>query len=177
MRYQHDHDLSALHEGGVSHEAAVTTLLSGGQAGAERAVLDWAIENQVEHGGWCPQGRRAEDGIISPVYELRETRTRNYAEATERNIRDSDATLILTIARKLSGALKNTIDTAKRARKPTLHLSKNVPIAENARRLQEFIVDEGISRLHVTGSRSSDEAGIEEFVTSLFTQLAKLDRE
>ena len=173
MRFQHDEDFVPFGE--VSHAVLLGTLVSGGQAGAERAVLDWAIENQVEHGGWCPQGRRAEDGFIPTTYELRETRTRNYAEALGKNIHESDATLIVTISRKLNGALKHAVETAKRAHKPLLHLSKNVPLDENALRLRAFIEDEQIERLHITGSRASDEEGIEDFVSGLFTALATLE--
>ena len=31
-------------------------IVSGGQTGADRAALDWAIQNNVPHGGWCPRG-------------------------------------------------------------------------------------------------------------------------
>lgn len=47
-------------------------IVSGGQTGADRAALDWAIANQVPHGGWCPAGRIAEDGTISDRYQLQE---------------------------------------------------------------------------------------------------------
>ena len=29
----------------------IRKIISGGQTGADRAALDWAIENQVPHGG------------------------------------------------------------------------------------------------------------------------------
>ncbi len=48
-------------------------IVSGGQKGADCAALDWAIANQVSHGGWCPKGRKAEDGIIARRYNLTET--------------------------------------------------------------------------------------------------------
>jgi len=50
----------------------VPTIVSGGQTGADRAALDWAIQNQIPHGGWCAKGRRAEDGRIPARYQLRE---------------------------------------------------------------------------------------------------------
>jgi hypothetical protein len=40
----------------------VVKIVSGGQTGADRAALDWAISHGVPHGGWCPSGRVAEDG-------------------------------------------------------------------------------------------------------------------
>ena len=33
----------------------VVALVSVGQTGADRAALDWAIENGIPHGGWCPR--------------------------------------------------------------------------------------------------------------------------
>lgn len=70
-------------------------LVSGGQTGADRAGLDWAIENGIRHGGWCPRGRKTEDGVLPGCYLLQETPTANYLQRTEWNVRDSDATLIL----------------------------------------------------------------------------------
>ena len=51
--------------------AAIEKLISGTQTGADRAVLDLAIERGIEHGGWCPRGRKAEDGTIEPGYNFR----------------------------------------------------------------------------------------------------------
>src|SRR6185503_1790424 len=48
-------------------------IVSGGQTGADRAALDWAIDHGVAHGGWCPKERKAEDGTIPGHYSLRET--------------------------------------------------------------------------------------------------------
>jgi hypothetical protein len=39
-------------------------IVSGGQTGADRAALDFSIEHGISHGGWCPRGRKAEDGPI-----------------------------------------------------------------------------------------------------------------
>ena len=46
---------------------------SGGQTGVDRAALDVALALGLPSGGWCPRGRRAEDGIIPDRYPLRET--------------------------------------------------------------------------------------------------------
>ena len=45
-------------------------IVSGGQTGADRAGLDWAIGNGIPYGGWCPKRRRAEDGPIDGRYQL-----------------------------------------------------------------------------------------------------------
>ena len=58
--------------------AGIEKIVSGGQTGADRAALDFAIERSIEHGGWCPQGRKAEDGTIDPRYNLQETPSSGY---------------------------------------------------------------------------------------------------
>jgi Circularly permutated YpsA SLOG family len=60
----------------------------------DRTALDWALAHAVECGGWCPKGRKAEDGRIDPKYPLRETRSAAYIQRTEWNVRDSDATVL-----------------------------------------------------------------------------------
>lgn len=48
----------------------ILQIISGGQTGADRAGLDWAIANGIPHGGWCPKGRKALDGPLHASYEL-----------------------------------------------------------------------------------------------------------
>lgn len=67
---------------------SVIRIVSGGQTGADRAALDWAIANNVPHGGWCPKGRKAEDGAIPAHYALKETPSASYLQRTEWNMRD-----------------------------------------------------------------------------------------
>jgi predicted Rossmann-fold nucleotide-binding protein len=72
-------------------------IVSGGQTGADRAALDWALAHGVECGGWCPKSRKAEDGPIDPKYPLKETPSVAYVQRTEWNVRDSDATVLFQI--------------------------------------------------------------------------------
>ena len=78
-------------------------LISGAQTGADRAALDWAIFRDIPHGGWCPKGRKAEDGKIPPQYQLNETPSASYLQRTEWNVRDSDGTVIVMVAAELAG--------------------------------------------------------------------------
>jgi hypothetical protein len=43
-------------------------IVSGGQTGADRAALDFAIKHKIPHGGWAPKGRLAEDGPLNKLY-------------------------------------------------------------------------------------------------------------
>jgi hypothetical protein len=75
----------------------VERIISGGQTGVDRAALDVALRLNIPIGGWCPRGRRAEDGRIPRRYPLRDTPSDRYGQRTAWNVRDADATLILTI--------------------------------------------------------------------------------
>ena len=46
----------------------ITKIVSGGQSGADQGGLDAAIELGIPHGGWCPKGRKSEDGVIPDKY-------------------------------------------------------------------------------------------------------------
>ena len=72
-------------------------IVSGGQTGADRAALDWALARGVECGGWCPKGRRAEDGPINAKYPLKETPPAAYIQRTGWNLWNSDATVLFSI--------------------------------------------------------------------------------
>ncbi|MEL6897774.1 MAG: putative molybdenum carrier protein [Planctomycetota bacterium] len=80
-------------------------IVSGGQTGVDRAGLDVAIQLGIQHGGWCPGGRLAEDGSVPSRYVLEEMPTRDYAARTLQNVIDSDATLILYRHRIRGGTL------------------------------------------------------------------------
>jgi hypothetical protein len=142
-------------------------IISGGQTGADRAALDWAIENAVPHGGWCPLGRKAEDGIIDGRYDLKETPTSHYMQRTEWNVRDSDATVIVSIRPVLEGGSRKTLDFARKQKKPCLVLSQAASRGDPAARLDRFLKENKVRVLHVAGPRASEEPEIGEFVKAL----------
>jgi len=74
----------------------IEKIVSGGQTGADRAALDFAIKNNIHHGGWIPKSRLTEEGPLPTHYQLWEMETRSYAKRTEQNVIDSDGTLILS---------------------------------------------------------------------------------
>ena len=143
-------------------------IVSGGQTGVDRAALDWALARGVPCGGWCPLGRWAEDGPIDVRYPLRETPGADPALRTEWNIRDSDGTLIVTLARRLSGGTLLTAGLARRLARPLLHLAKaDGPAAGQAESLRQFIGQHEIRVLNVAGPRESGEPGVGEFAAGL----------
>jgi len=152
---------------GVVGRARPRKIVSGGQTGADRAALDWAIERGLPHGGWCPRGRRAEDGAIAPCYGLAETPTSAYEQRTEWNVRDSDGTVILTLSDTLSGGSKTTAEFARRHARPCLHLSRALDAHEAAERLRRFVEEHRIDVLNVAGPRASSEPHVAQFVRAV----------
>jgi hypothetical protein len=140
----------------------ITEIISGGQTGADRAGLDWAIAHEIPHSGWCPRGRKAEDGEISSTYQLNETESEGYLQRTRRNIENSDGTLILNLGRLDGGSLR-TEHLAAKICKPslTLHLDSG-EWAELRDETICWLKLNGISRLNIAGPRESKRPGIYE---------------
>jgi len=152
------------------------TIVSGGQTGADRAALDFAIQHGIPHGGWCPRGRLAEDGPLEEIYQLTETPSRNYAVRTDWNVRDSDATLALSIDPEVSGGTALTIDLTDRHGRPCLHLARDAGQSadELAAELLEFLAVHRVERLNIAGPRASQEPEVAAFVHDLLTKALAL---
>jgi hypothetical protein len=161
----------------------LTKILSGGQTGVDRAALDVALELGIPCGGWCPRGRRAEDGRIPDRYPLRETPWSGYPQRTRWNVRDSDGTLILvmgqaapsrssgpnSISRDAPPVLTAgpadrgtalTVRLAERMRKP--HLRVDLTAEPSAAAVREWAGAHGVRVLNVAGPRESSTPGIGE---------------
>jgi len=125
----------------------------------DRAALDAALALGLPCGGWCPRGRLAEDGPIDPRYPLRETPSADYRQRTERNVRDSDGTLVLTRGRP-SGGTGLTISLARGQGRPVLIL--DLTRDQDPMRITEWAKQAGISILNVAGPRESQQPGIQD---------------
>jgi hypothetical protein len=147
---------------------SIPKIVSGGQTGADRAALDWALKRGLACGGWCPKGRKAEDGVIEAKYPLKESSSGSYLQRTEWNVRDSDGTVVFSLAPKLTGGSLKTVEFARKHGKPWIHVSSVDP--DPAGRLQSFLEDNVIVTLNIAGPRKSKEPGIVEFVYRILDQ-------
>jgi hypothetical protein len=147
----------------------IRKIISGGQTGVDRAALDWAMKYGIQHGGWCPAGRRAEDGAIPERYSLQETPARQYQQRTRWNVRDSDATLIISLSTKLTGGSLATEEWANKMNRPCLHV---YPRSEWRSWLRTFIETHPIRVLNVAGPRLSGAANIEQFVGEVLDEIS-----
>lgn len=144
--------------------ARIGAIVSGGQTGVDRAALDAALEQGIACGGWCPRGRRAEDGPIAPRYPLRETPSASYPQRTEWNVRDSDGTLLLHRGRVDRGSAL-TARLARRYRRPLLALDLRAPGA--AEEVLAWLAREGVRVLNVAGPREERSPGIHDEALAL----------
>lgn len=143
-------------------------IVSGGQTGADRAALDVAAECGLATGGWVPSGRRAEDGRVPSRYRgLVEADSRGYAHRTQLNVRDSDATLVVSFGRPRGGSAL-TLDFARTLGRPVLALDLAQLTREQAVASLEAWLDETRPRvLNVAGPRASHEPRIGDAVRAL----------
>lgn len=151
----------------------ISRIVSGGQTGADRAALDAAVQAGIPHGGWVPRGRKAEDGRIPARYCLREMTTFSYADRTEKNVLDSDATLIVSRG-PLTGGSRLTLGLAMRNRKPCLHVDMAVTGMEEAEnKVRSWLEENDVSTLNVAGPRASNDPDIYGLVLSLLGRVLR----
>ena len=138
----------------------VKKIVSGGQTGADRAALDFAIKHNIPHGGWVPKYRAAEDGKVPDVYELQEMPTQSYSRRTEQNVIDSDGTVIICHGR-LRGGSAFAAKMAKKHGRSWLYLDMaKLAVDKAGGRLRKWVNGNSIGVLNVAGPRQSSDPAI-----------------
>ena len=162
----------------------ITKVISGGQTGAERGGLFAAIGVIVEHGGWCPRGRLAEDGAIPLMYKLKETDSTGYEESTLKNVEEADATIIF-IYNTLPSELEVICGYATKNNKPCLLIDlqnrdRNEIVSQIGKWAKPLKGES--STINVAGLKESSAPGIENKVFNVmwdviaFTHDEKMDK-
>jgi len=138
----------------------IQKIISGGQTGADRAALDVAIKFDIPHGGYIPKGRQTEDGRLPDTYNLKELSTSSYPVRTEKNIRESDGTVIITRG-ILTGGSKLTETLAYKHRKPLCVINLNdTGEFQGSLEIVKWVMDHQIETLNVAGPRASHDKEI-----------------
>ena len=136
-------------------------IVSGGQTGADQGALSACVQAGFPYGGWIPKGRRTEKGKVPARYRMRQHWRRHYPPRTEKNVVDSDGTVIFTYG-KPDGGSRLTIDFAKKHGKPCLAVdatrSHDEIVARVVRWIRRRLPDGAV--LNVAGSRRSKAPGI-----------------
>jgi len=137
----------------------------------DRAGLDAAMQAGITVGGYCPRGRLAEDGTIPEQYPLIEMSTGGSPARTEKNVKESDGTLILNVG-SLSGGTRFTRDCARKHAKPYLVVQLDRDTTTAA--IRQWAKDNHIRVLNIAGPRESKQPGLHErafaFLCRLFLE-------
>jgi len=145
-------------------------IISGGQTGVDRAALDFALNKSIDCGGFCPKGRKAEDGKISKKYPLIETESDSYDERTRRNIENSDGTIII-YTNKIDAGTEVAFNLCNQIGKPVILVKSDDE--ETIRIIQTWMEINKIKSLNIAGPRESNEPGVYQFTKDLLTNLFK----
>jgi len=146
----------------------VRKIVTGGQTGVDRAALDAALACGISVGGWCPRGRRAEDGVIAARYPLTETPSPDYAERTAWNVRDSDGTLVFS-GGAVSPGTQLTLNAAQAQGRPVRVVDLDAD--PDHRAVLAWIADNEIRVLNVAGPREREAPGSYDAVRAYLERL------
>lgn len=126
-------------------------VVTGGQTGVDQAAWDVAIRLSLEQGGWVPEDGSNEDGPIPSRYRFERLDRGGRDERTRRNVRDSDATLILSRGLPTGGSAL-TWEEARRMAKPVIVVDLGaVDRGASVRRIRGFLREHRVGTLNVAG--------------------------
>lgn len=146
-------------------------IVTGAQTGVDRGALDAALEAGFPCGGWCPEGRLAEDGRIQDRYPVTELAGAGYRQRTRQNVIDSDGTLVISFG-ALTGGTRETVRFCERFKKPVLVVDAiAIGPASAAAQAAEFVKTHSIAVLNVAGPRESTRAGALEIAKEIVVSL------
>jgi len=132
----------------------IRKVISGGQTGVDRAGLDAAVNAGIPTGGFCPKGRRAEDGVVPEHYPMIELDSPESYYRTEKNVIESDGTLILN-KDILSEGTKLTHELAVKNGKPCLIVQLDGEDVIKPEHVVRWLHGQYISVLNIAGPRES----------------------
>jgi predicted Rossmann-fold nucleotide-binding protein len=148
----------------------IEKVVSGGQTGVDRAGLDAAMEAGIPVGGYCPKDRLSEDGTVPECYPLIELSRGGYPARTEKNVMESDGTLVLNVGR-LSGGTRVTVDCAKKHGRPYLVVALDEK--QQFEDVLDWLKSHNVKCLNIAGPRESKCPGVHlralDFLRQLFT--------
>ncbi|MFO7715952.1 putative molybdenum carrier protein [Desulfosarcina sp.] len=149
-------------------------IISGGQTGVDRAALDVAMQRGIAHGGWLPKGRLAEDGSLPAHYRLQEMPTDEYAARTEKNVTDSDGTLLISRGSP-TGGTDYTRKMALKHGKHLLHIDLTLlqRSSDAGSLIASWIEMNRIETLNVAGPRASHDPAIYMETLNIMTHALK----
>ena len=159
----------------------IAKIVSGGQTGVDRGALEAALECGFPYGGLIPKGRLAEDGQVPEKFDqMEESARKDYLYRTEWNVVHSDATLILSRDRELTGGTKRTADFCEKHNKPFwIDNPENPNQTDRGLEFPYWLEAEFGERgvvLNVAGPRESKASGIQESTRNFVAKIIEASK-
>ena len=134
----------------------LTKIVSGGQTGVDRGALDAALAMNFPCGGWCPEDRMADDGVIPDRYPVEILHDSGYRKRTKQNVIDSDGTAIIYFDYIFpKGGTELTLLECIKQNRPYLLIDANeLSNKRAAERINLFVIEKQISVLNIAGPKA-----------------------
>jgi hypothetical protein len=148
-------------------------VVSGGQTGVDRGALDAALDCGFPCGGWCPAGRKAEDGVIPAHYPVAELAEGDYRHRTIQNVLDSDGTLVIYFEYLRGGTEQTVLHCIRRQRPYKLVDAAEVSAQQGVRLAAAFVATIRAGILNIAGPRHSQEPRAHAYAYALVSTLLR----
>jgi hypothetical protein len=130
-------------------------IVSNAQTGITRGFLDAALEQEVDCGGYCVEGRMSEDGFIPDHYPVEELEGSDTSDTIRRNVKDSDGTAIIFFG-EIEDEPEEALDCCVQQGKPyRLVDALELQPGQAAKTIADFIKDKGLISLNIVGTKLS----------------------
>ncbi len=153
----------------------INKIISAGLAEVEQAALDVAIKVDIPHSGWIPNGHKDEDRSLLEKYKLKEIPASSDFEHTEKNILDSEGTLVISRG-KLSGEASLLQNMTDKRNRPFLHI--DLDSASDffvSQTISAWITENRIKILHVAGPGVSKDSELYSATSKIFETVFYFD--
>jgi len=155
----------------------IKKIISGGQPGVERSALDAAIKLNIPHGGWTYRTRKTDEGIIPDKYSVKESPDVGFSDRIEKNVLESDATVILTHG-SLTIGLKIVKEYAEKHNRPYLHVDLNEnPLNLASALIRKWMMNNQLEAIYFTGSKSIASLNITQEVIQIIEGICRMESE
>jgi hypothetical protein len=155
----------------------IKKIISGGLPGVELAALYAAIKLGIPHGGWTYKSRKTKNGALREQFNLKEIANPSYFERLEKNIIDSEGTVILTYGQLIRGAIA-TKNLAGKYNKPCLLLQLNeFTFGQAVSSIRKWMDKNAIEKIFFTGSKPIASPNIHQEVIKIIEGICQVERE
>jgi hypothetical protein len=155
-------------------DVSIVKVVCGGETGADRAAVDFALSHHVLYGGWVPRDGWAEDyyeppGLLAIYPEFVATQSTDLAVRTTLNVRDSTATVVFSPPMATSSGVTQTLTMANVLKRPIAVID---PSSAEGDALFETFLNRLSPKmtLNVAGPRESEVPGLYRSVTDFLNK-------